>query len=122
MFSAFPKYALVGILGTITHFALLFVFVEWFAIAPLPATSLAFVWVGLQSYALSINWVFESDNSHATSFPRFIIVSLVGFFSNLGIMYLLINILGVWYLAAQAVTVLIIPPMNYLMNRYWTFS
>lgn len=122
MINSFSKYAAVGVLGTVTHLSLLYVFVEWFGIPPLPATSIAFVWVGLQSYLLSKTWVFDSDSSHATSLPRFIIVSLTGFFGNLGIMYLLINILDFWYMGAQMVTILVIPPMNYLMNRYWTFS
>ncbi|MFK7974908.1 MAG: GtrA family protein [Halioglobus sp.] len=121
MFGSVSKYAMVGILGTVTHFGLLYILVEWLSIAPLPATSIAFVWVALQSYVLSKNWVFDSDNSHSTSLPRFIAVSVTGFFGNLGIMYVAVNILSFWYMAAQAIAILIIPPMNYLMNRYWTF-
>jgi len=116
------KYAAVGVLGTVTHLSLLYVLVEWFGVPPLPATSAAFVWVVLQSFLLSHVWVFQSDNSVSTSLPRFIVVSLTGFFGNLAIMYVLISMLGVWYMGAQMVTILIIPPVNYLMNRYWTFS
>lgn len=122
MVNSVSKYAVVGILGTVTHLGLLYIFVEWLGVPPLPATSIVFVWVVLQSYVLNKNWVFENDNSHATSLPRFVVVSVTGFFGNLGIMYLMVNVVGLWYMAAQAVTILIIPPMNYLMNRYWTFS
>lgn len=116
------RYALVGMLGTATHLALLYGLVEWAALPPLLATSLAFCWVVLQSYWLNRNWVFQSDSRHVSSLPKFVIASLLGLTANFGLMYLMIEVLDLWYMAAQIVTILVIPPMNYLLYRYWTFA
>lgn len=122
MLKSFSKYALVGILGTATHLGLLYILVEFARMSPLLSTSIAFVWVVLQTYFLARSWVFRSDKKHSTSLPRFVVVSVTGFFANLGIMYVMVNVLGIWYMAAQTVTIVVIPPFNFLMNRYWTFS
>lgn len=116
------KYILVGVLGTFTHLTLLYLFVEFFQVSPLPASSIAFVWLVLQSYWLNRNWTFQSDRKHTSSLPRYIVVSMVGFLSNLAIMYLMLNVGGLWYMAAQTVTIVVIPLINYLFHRYWTFS
>ncbi|MFT5335940.1 MAG: putative flippase GtrA [Halioglobus sp.] len=121
MFSA-AKYFVVGGLGTVTHLSLLYLFVEFLFLSPLVASSTAFVCVVLQSYSLNRNWTFQSDKAHATTLPRYVIVSCFGFATNLAIMFVMINIFALWYMAAQIVTIVVIPAMNFLLNKYWTFS
>ena len=49
-------------------------------------------------------------------------VSGIGFIGNFLLMFLMLNILGLWYMFAQILTALVIPLMNFLLNKYWTFS
>ena len=116
------KYAIVGVLGTLTHLGLLYVSVEFLHFTPLPSSSTAFIWVVLQSYWLNRNWTFQSDKKHAITLLRYIIVSVVGFLTNLLIMFVMISVLELWYMFAQLVTILVIPATNFLLNKYWTFS
>jgi putative flippase GtrA len=122
MIASAAKYIVVGILGTATHLALLYVTVEFFFFSPLLGSSTAFVWVVIQSYLLNRNWTFQSDKKHTRTLPRYLIVSGVGFLSNFLLMYFMVNVLGIWYMTAQILTALVIPIMNFLLNRYWTFS
>jgi putative flippase GtrA len=122
MIASAAKYIVVGVLGTATHLALLYVTVEFFFFSPLLGSSTAFVWVVIQSYLLNRNWTFQSDQKHTRTLPRYLIVSGVGFLSNFLLMYFMVNVLGIWYMTAQILTALVIPIMNFLLNRYWTFS
>ena len=122
MIASAAKYIVVGILGTATHLGLLYVTVEFFFFSPLLGSSTAFVWVVIQSYLLNHNWTFQSDQKHACTLPRYLIVSGVGFLSNFLLMYFMVNVLEIWYMTAQILTALVIPIMNFLLNRYWTFS
>jgi putative flippase GtrA len=116
------KYLVVGGLGTVTHLSLLYVTVEHLSFEPLLGSSTVFIWVVIQSYLLNKNWTFDNDSKHSSALPRYLVVSGIGFLSNLLLMYLMINFLGLWYMLAQILTATVIPAMNFLLNKYWTFS
>ena len=116
------KYFVVGILGTVTHLSLLYFAVEFLHMPPLLGSSAAFVVVVVQSYLLNRNWTFQSDRGHGSALPRYLAVSGMGFVGNLTIMFVMFNILGLWYMLAQASAAVVIPVMNFLLNKYWTFS
>jgi putative flippase GtrA len=116
------KYLVVGILGTATHLSLLYLAVEFLHMPPLLGSSAAFVVVVVQSYLLNRNWTFQSDREHSSALPRYLAVSGLGFVGNLTIMFVMFNILGLWYMLAQASAAVVIPAMNFLLNKYWTFS
>jgi len=116
------KYLVVGGLGTVTHLSLLYIAVETFSLPPLLGSCVAFVWVVIQSYFLNRNWTFQSDKEHTSALPRYLVVSGIGFATNLTIMFVMLNILGLWYMLAQASAAVVVPLSNFLLNKYWTFS
>jgi len=116
------KYFIVGALGTVTHLSLLYIAVEYLGFAPIVGSSCAFIWVVIQSYFLNRNWTFRSERRHSSALPRYVTVSTIGFFGNFSMMYILLNIFGLWYMLAQILTAFVIPLMNFLLNRYWTFA
>jgi putative flippase GtrA len=122
MLVSMAKYFVVGGLGTITHLSLLYATVEYLSFEPLVGSSVVFIWVVIQSYLLNKNWTFENNSKHTSTLPRYLVVSGIGFLSNLLLRYLMINVLELWYMLAQILTVTVIPAMNFLLNKYWTFS
>ncbi len=116
------KYLVVGGLGTVTHLSLLYIAVEFFGVPPLLGSCTAFIWVVIQSYFLHRNWTFRSDREHSSALPRYLVVSGIGFAGNLAIMFVMFNILGAWYMLAQASAAIVIPILNFILNKYWTFS
>ncbi len=116
------KYLVVGAIGTVTHLSLLYISVEYLRMPPLLASCAAFVWVVMQSYILNRNWTFQSKREHASALPRYLAVSGIGFLTNLSIMFVMLNIMGLWYMLAQASAAIVVPAMNFLLNTFWTFS
>jgi putative flippase GtrA len=116
------RYLVVGLLGTVTHLCLLYIAVEFVGMSPLPGSGAAFIWVVIQSYLLNRNWTFQSIRGHNSALPRYLAVSGIGFMGNLLIMYVMLDIFGLWYMLAQASAAIVIPIMNFLLNKYWTFA
>jgi putative flippase GtrA len=46
----------------------------------------------------------------------------LSFAANLSLMYLLVSLLGIWYLAASVVVTLLFLVGNFLVNSRWSFA
>jgi len=44
------------------------------------------------------------------------------FAANLALMYLLVSLLGIWYLAASVAVTLLLLTANFLVNNRWSFA
>jgi len=119
---SFLRYGVVGGLGTLLHLGLLALAVERWAWSPLAATSLGFCAALAVSYGLNRRWTFESQRAHAQGAWRYAAVSVLGLGVNAGLMTLLVQWLGFWYFGAQLAVIFVVPLLNYVLNRYWTFS
>ena len=53
---------------------------------------------------------------------QFYIVGASGVLVNLGILYLLTDIGGFWYVASQVIAITASITTNFFFNRYWTFG
>jgi len=120
------KYAVVGLLGTALHFALLAALVEWAGVHPVVGSVLGFGVVLAVSYVLNKKWTFQ-DPGHAVQatdyrqFIRYCIVSGSGLILNTLIMYGAVEKFDMPYLLGQVIVTFVVPVQNYLFNRYWTF-
>jgi len=52
---------------------------------------------------------------------QYYMVGASGVLVNLGILYMLADIAGFWYVASQVVAISISITTNFFFNRYWTF-
>ena len=53
---------------------------------------------------------------------QFYIVGASGVLVNLGLLYLLTDIGGFWYVASQVIAIIASITTNFFFNRYWTFG
>ena len=53
---------------------------------------------------------------------QFYIVGASGVLVNLGLLYILTDIVGLWYVASQIIAISISITTNFFFNRYWTFG
>jgi putative flippase GtrA len=118
----FLRYSVVGVIGTGIHFGTLVFLVELFKINPIISSGIGFVLTVIASYFLNHYWTFKSTRKHLYSLPRYIIVSCAGLGLNTFIMYLMIDVLGLWYIWGQASVSVVIPLFNFVLNFTWTFS
>ena len=122
-FKPFLKYCVVGVLGTLLDLAALFVFVEYVGIAVIPATTLSFLLAVTNNFILNKTWTFKSKSkNYRKLYIKFLIISVIGLGLTLLCMYVLVNMLGTWYMLAKAVTSLIVLTWNFLGNKLWTFK
>lgn len=116
------RYAVVGVLGAGVHLALMAAGVEWAKLPPLWAAGLGFSGAVAVSYGLNHRWTFASGRAHRESFWRFVAVSVLGLCVNTALLHGLVDGLGWWYFSAQLALIGVLPALNFVLNRHWTFA
>lgn len=117
----FVKYSFVGIISTCIYFLAIFVLIEKINVEPVLGSAWAFIIMTFFSFFLNVRYTFGSKIDHK-KILRFSLVSVVGFFLNFVLIYLVVHILQLHYLIGEFVTILVIPTVNFLLNNYWTFQ
>ena len=115
------KFGIVGLLGTAVYYIALWTMVEILHVPVLVATSMAFLLVALENYALHYAWTFKSTNRHTTALPKFLLMNVVGFFINFGIMFAGVEKMALNYLVVQAVAIIVVVCWNFLLSSIWIF-
>src|SRR5438270_177850 len=73
------RYGIVGVLGTLVHFATTIILVETLRTDPVLATVIGFVLALMTSFVLMRGWVFRIAAPVRAAFPRYVAVSISGF-------------------------------------------
>jgi putative flippase GtrA len=75
------------------------------------------------NYALQHRFVFNPDGrSHLLFFSRYVVVTLLTMALNVGLFWLLTSGLGMYYVLSQIITIGLIVPLNFVINRSYTFG
>ncbi|MBL8701450.1 MAG: GtrA family protein [Alphaproteobacteria bacterium] len=115
-------YVTVGVVAAIAHYGALVVLVEYWRIAPVPASLVAFVVGGVASYALNRRYTFASDRPHTAAIPRFAVTAAGGFVVTGVLMYIFVDAMQIHYFPAQIATTVSIVGWTFAVNRNWTFG
>lgn len=67
-------------------------------------------------------FVFGSTTTWLKGFWKFYTVFVIGLVASLVGMPLLIEVLGVPVVVAQAIVIAVVPVVSYLLHRFWTFT
>ena len=122
-FKPFLKYCVVGVSGTAVDVGMLYIFIEYFNLPLLTATTLAFLLAVANNFLLNKIWTFENKSkNYKKLFIKFLIVSVVGLILTNLSMYTLVEIAGIWYIYSKLITSGIVLTWNFLGNKFWTFS
>lgn len=120
MFVKFLSFSLVGTLGTLAHYSVLYVLVESQGFNPVIASGWGALAGLLVNYILNFKLTFNSRQSHIQTFPRFALIALIGMGLNLVLMGFLVPRL--YYLYAQVLTTVAVLIWNFFANLVWTFE
>jgi putative flippase GtrA len=118
----FVRYSLVGVLSVLLYYISLVFLVEVMKVSPTLASAYAVGFILITAYILNYYWTFQSKSRHAYVIPRFIFTSLLGLVLNSGIMFVSVEILGLWYLVGASIGTIIVPVNNFLLNSNWSFA
>jgi putative flippase GtrA len=116
----FVSFALVGIVGTLAHYLVLYALVELQGFDPVTASGCGALAGLLVNYVLNFKWTFNSDQSHSQTFPKFAVIAVCGMGLNLLLMTVFTP--HFYYFFAQLITTALVLFWNFLANFLWTFK
>jgi putative flippase GtrA len=118
----FTRYGIAGGAAVGVHLTVLVVLVELAGGPAVIASVVGFACATLVNYALQHRFVFSRSSGHCLYFPRYIAVTLTTMTLNTLLFCSLSSGLGVFYLTSQVITIGIVMPVNFAINRGFTFA
>ena len=116
------KFCLVGASGYLVNlwvFSLLVLVLEMHYI---PAAVCSFLVAVTNNYTWNRLWTFRAQRGHvAYQGMRFLVVSTVALTANLVVLHLLVEV-GLRDIAAQAIAIILVTPVNFVGNKLWSFG
>ena len=114
------RFLAVGLSGYVVN-----LLVFWLATAGgmhyIPAATVAFVVAWLNNFLLNRHWTFRAAGEDLMAQGlRYLLVCLVALGANLIILHVLVDA-GLGELYAQAIAIILVTPLNYLLSRRWSF-
>lgn len=122
IFSQFVVFAGVGAIGTVGHYTVLVILVQSMNASPIYASALGFVVGATINYFLNYRYTFRSTKNHPETLVKFMLVAILGFLINAGIMYLGTEMTAINYLIVQIASTAVVLVNNFVFNKLWTFS
>jgi dolichol-phosphate mannosyltransferase len=117
------KFFVVGGSGYAVNLATFALCIEVLDIHHLAAATCAFVVAVLNNFWWNRHWTFRARSGHAGfQAARFFAVSVAAFLFAAGVLELLVSVVGVAELPAQAISIVAATPLNFLGNKMWSFA
>jgi putative flippase GtrA len=117
------KFFAVGGSGYAVNLFVFWVMHEKIGVHYLGAATVAFVVAVFNNFWWNRHWTFGAREGHAGfQAARFFFVSTVAFFFALAVLTVLVSVAGVPELPAQAISIVVATPLNFVGNKMWSFS
>src|SRR3954452_19413392 len=117
------RFGVVGASGYVVNLATFAVLVHVLDVDYRVAATGAFLVAVTNNFAWNRHWTFDAGDGHAGfQAARFLTVSVVAFLFNLAFLELLVSVLGMAEVPAQALAVAFATPLNFVGNKLWTFD
>jgi dolichol-phosphate mannosyltransferase len=117
------KFCAVGASGYVVNLSVFAICFELLGLHHLVAATAAFAVAVMNNFWWNRHWTF-SARAGRTSFQaaRFFAVSVAAFLLAAAVLELLVAVAGVPELAAQATSLIVATPLNFVGNKMWSFS
>ncbi|WP_446898950.1 GtrA family protein [Clostridium sp. LBM24168] len=117
----FIKYVISGIINTIVTllvYNILINFGTYYIVANIVGYFLGVI----NGFVLNRRWVFKSNGKIGTLFIKFISVNILSLIFSSILLFILVSNLYLNKTVAQLISTIITGLLNYILNRFWTFS
>lgn len=115
------KFCVVGAVGYLINLAV-YEALRHGGVHYLVAATGSFLVAVTSNYVWNRIWTFREHRGHvAIQGMRFLVVSLAALGANLVVLYLLVAYGGLDKLAAQAIAIVLVTPLNFIGNKLWSF-
>lgn len=118
------RYAFVGGFAFLVDFGTLFVLTEYVHIHYLVSAAIAFLFGLITNYVLSVKWVFNSRTmgNRWLEFLWFALIGLAGLGLNELLLWVITEILAIYYLISKIITTIIVYFWNFFARKYVLFT
>jgi dolichol-phosphate mannosyltransferase len=116
------KFLLVGASGYIVNLAVFTFALKVLHVHHIAAATLAFLVAVMNNFWWNRHWTFAAGEGHAGfQAARFFTVSVIAFLFQLLLLEILINPGGLPKIPAQAISLVLATPVNFIGNKLWSF-
>jgi putative flippase GtrA len=116
------KFCTVGASGYVVNLCVFAAFVELLDAHHLVAATAAFIVAVLNNFWWNRHWTFRARSGRAGfQAARFFTVSVAAFLFAAAVLELLVSVVGVDALPAQAISIIAATPLNFIGNKMWSF-
>jgi putative flippase GtrA len=116
------KFLLVGLSGYVVNLAVFTFSLEVLGVHHIAAATIAFGVAVLNNFWWNRHWTFGAGGGHAGfQAARFFAVSVVAFLIQVTLLELLVSGAGMPKVLAQAVSLVLATPVNFIGNKLWSF-
>lgn len=118
------RYLISGSTAALVNMGVLFVSVEYFQLWYIIASSVAFVFGVITSYSMHKFWTFKDKNTEGMhlQFFQFTGFALLMLGLNALLMYVLVDLAGVWYMLAQFINIVLTSVLNFTFFNKVVFN
>lgn len=123
--AAIGKFAVIGVIATLTHASVASVLLETGALTAFPANICGFLVAFTVSFSGHYYWSFShlrQDGTALKSMRRFLVISLSGFLLNSTVLALWLKLTPWPDLFGLLLSIAIVPAFSFLGARLWAFS
>lgn len=118
----FVAFALIGGLCLGLNLLVLWALTSGLGIHYLISTAIAFSTITPLGFLFNKVVTFRTRREYAPiELPRYFSAMAASFAANLGLMYLLVSVLGLWYLPASLLVAVTLLVVNFLTSDRWSF-
>ena len=123
LYGYFIRFFLVGGAALSCSLAGFYLLVDQAGISYLSATALLFFVVNFFSFLLNKYFTFRTESIHLPrEMGRYYAIMASSFVLNLISMFLLVDVFGVWYIAASVITAFLMMWYNFCWSYFWGFG
>jgi putative flippase GtrA len=116
------KFCLVGATGYAVNLAVFALLVNGLDVHYIPAAICSFLVAVTNNYTWNRLWTFRAQRGHyGYQGMRFLVVSTLALVANLVVLQLYIEA-GLDEVAAQAIAIVLVTPVNFVGNKLWSFG
>jgi putative flippase GtrA len=117
----FAKYLVVGGLSNSLAYGL-YIAITLVGVSPIAGMSMVYVVASVTAFTANRGWTFQSSASLSGSALRYILSQMLGYGTNLILLFSLYYMLGVPHQVAQLIGIGVVAVELFLLNRYYVFN
>lgn len=118
------RFGIVGGIGSLIHFAVLFSFTEIAGLWYLFSAVIAVLVAATNNYILNNIWTFKEKevHSHTIGWLKYILLASVSDAIYLLLLAFFTEVVGFWYMLSALISLLIVFPFRYNISRLWIWG